>query len=417
MRRIKELDGLRSLAILSVMLVHFRPQHLAFFDFMRVGWAGVDLFFVISGFLITGILLRLRQHRTPFKEFYWRRTLRIFPPYYLVLLCIFFLATLRGENIAGQGYIAACVFGSSVTGRLPLHLMARRLLLRDAYDVSPVFIDHHYFALLHSGLWVFWSLSVEELFYLLWAPVVLKGSMRLILICSLMPLVICPVLRGLALTSSNFAIIAQSFITRLDTLAVGACLALLFAAVEAGRISGRLMDRALLTAIPVSCVALVLLSVQCGLMQNMEIRSTLGFNLVGYSLLAFLFASLVAVAVRFSGQKLTWLLRVRALVFVGTISYMLYLIHIPVYVALGIGLAHIGVAPGTAIVHGALAVGVAIGIAALSWRYFETPILKLKDRKFERDPREPIFHWAKPILPWSSVIKRYETPADSDVRS
>jgi peptidoglycan/LPS O-acetylase OafA/YrhL len=336
MRRIHELDCLRAFAIFAVMLLHFRPRHLPFFDFMKVGWAGVDLFFVISGFLITGILLRLRQHPTPFREFYWRRTLRIFPPYYLVLLFIFLAATMRGENIAGQGYLAACFFGSSVTERLPLHLMLRRLLLQAGYNISPVFIDHHYFVLLHSGLWVFWSLSVEELFYLLWAPIVLKGSMRLILICSLTPLLVCPALRGLALTASNFALIAQSFITRFDTLAVGACLALLFVAVEAGRLPDRLVNRASLVAIPVSGVALALLSLRCGLLQNMEIRATLGFNLFGYSLLALFFASLVAVSVRYSDQKLTRLLRVRALVFVGSISYMLYLIHIPVYVAIGI---------------------------------------------------------------------------------
>jgi peptidoglycan/LPS O-acetylase OafA/YrhL len=169
---------------------------------------------------------------------------------------------------------------------------------------------------------------------LLWAPIVLKGSMRIILICSLTPLVLCPALRGLALTSSNFAVIAQSFVTRFDSLAVGACLALLFVAAEAGRLPDRLLDRASLAAIPVSASSLALLSLRCGFLRNVEIRSTLGFNLFGYSLLAFFFASLVTVSVRFSGQKWTRLLRVRALVFVGTISYTLYLIHIPVYVAL-----------------------------------------------------------------------------------
>lgn len=417
MRRIHELDCLRAFAIFAVMLVHFRPRNLPFFDFMKVGWAGVDLFFVISGFLITGILLKLRHHPTPFREFYWRRTLRIFPPYYLVLLFIFLAAILRGENIAAQGYLAACFFGSSVTERLPLHLMLRRLLLQAGYNISPVFIDHHYFGLLHSGLWVFWSLSVEELFYLLWAPIVLKGSMRLIVTCSVTPLFVCPALRGLALTSSDFALIAQSFITRFDTLAVGACLALLFVAVDAGRLPDRWVDRASLVAIPVAGVALALLSIRCGLLQNREIRATLGFNLFGYSLLALFFASLVAASVRYSGQRLTRLLRVRALVFLGSISYMLYLIHIPVYVSIGIGLVRIGSFPRIAIVQGTLAVGSAIGLATLSWRYFETPILKFKDRKFGGEPREPIFFRTKPVLSWNRGDTRYETAVDSDVRS
>lgn len=398
MRRIKELDCLRALAILAVMLVHFRPRHLPFFDFMKVGWAGVDLFFVISGFLITGILWKLRQHPTPFREFYWRRTLRIFPPYYLVLLSIFLFANLRGEGILGSSYLAAVFFGSSLSGKLPLHLMAGRLLLREGYAISPVFLDHHYFVLLQSGLWVFWSLSVEELFYLLWAPIVLKGSLRFILACSLAPLIVCPVLRGLALTSSNFALVAQSFITRFDTLAVGACLALLFIAVESGKLPERFLDRSSIAAVPVCATALVLLSVRCGLLRNVEIRSTLTFNLLGYSLLAVFCAAVVSVSVRFSAQKMTKLLRIPALIFVGSISYMLYLIHIPVYVAVGIGMARIGPFWGDAVVHAVLAMSFAIGLAALSWKYFESPILKFKDRKFEHNSREGIFSLKKVSL-------------------
>ncbi len=70
MSRIRELDGLRFFAILGVLMVHFRPSSAHRLDFMSLGWAGVDLFFVISGFLITNILIRLRAEKHPFKTFY-----------------------------------------------------------------------------------------------------------------------------------------------------------------------------------------------------------------------------------------------------------------------------------------------------------------------------------------------------------
>jgi peptidoglycan/LPS O-acetylase OafA/YrhL len=79
-QRIKELDGLRTFAIFGVFLTHFRPVNQSGFDLLNIGWMGVDLFFGISGFLITSILIGLRGHEAPYKTFYWRRSLRIFPP-------------------------------------------------------------------------------------------------------------------------------------------------------------------------------------------------------------------------------------------------------------------------------------------------------------------------------------------------
>src|SRR5205823_4429412 len=88
------LDGLRAIAVVSVIVFHTRTHGLApaIDAVVMTGWVGVDLFFVLSGFLITGILLDAKGGARYFRNFYIRRTLRIFPLYYTVLLCALVVA-------------------------------------------------------------------------------------------------------------------------------------------------------------------------------------------------------------------------------------------------------------------------------------------------------------------------------------
>jgi peptidoglycan/LPS O-acetylase OafA/YrhL len=402
MRRIEELDGLRAIAIFGVFADHFRPLYSHAFDLLGLGWTGVDLFFGISGFLITTILMGLRGHEAPYKTFYWRRTLRILPPYYLVLSLLLFAALAHKEHVIYRQAIRDSLFLSSAHFYLVKVVFQRLLHGTVGYSLQSFqrVLGQYYFPEFWPCQAAFWSLSVEELFYLVWAPVILKGSRRTILFCSIAPLLICPVLRGLAHTPSLDE--AFGFLFRFDSLAAGGCVALLFLAMRSRRLDNRILERGLVLTIIFCFLAFALLSWYCGASRGVEVRSTWVFNTFGFTLLSLLCASVVGACVRWSGSLLIFsrALRSKPIVYLGTISYAMYLIYLPVYVLIQLillnflgkksGLEMLESNIGLVILQGVLAILSTIGLASLSWRYFETPILRLKDRKFPTSADGPI---------------------------
>ena len=164
---IPELDGVRGLAILAVMALHFCGEITPVNIFERsvakvtgYGVWGVDLFFVLSGFLITGILLGTKGTPGYFKNFYIRRTLRIFPLYYAVLILLFILLPLG----ALARYDASLSQMQSVQGWIWPYLTNYYLAPQTSFSIP--YLSH------------FWSLAVEEHFYLLWPIVILVLSRR-----------------------------------------------------------------------------------------------------------------------------------------------------------------------------------------------------------------------------------------------
>ena len=159
-RRVPGLDGLRGVAILMVVVLHFTflltrdYRRFAPLYAARLGFIGVDLFFVLSGFLITGILLDSKDSPRYFRNFYARRFLRIFPPWYLFLVFVFFVAPRIALGVAG-GSIARWWYFSYLTNFA---------LVR--YGEGNAFAD------------IGWSLAIEEQFYLVWPAVVLLLSGR-----------------------------------------------------------------------------------------------------------------------------------------------------------------------------------------------------------------------------------------------
>jgi peptidoglycan/LPS O-acetylase OafA/YrhL len=163
-RHMPELDGIRGLAILGVLCSHgvALAAALAPVSVLQVAvrlvltplWGGVDLFFALSGFLITGILLRTRRNSNYFSSFYGRRVLRIFPIYYLVLI---------STVLAGH-------FSAHVAAFLPPTLSARATFFLYLQNWPAVWHGGK----IVGGIWgIYWSLAVEEQFYLVWPVVVL----------------------------------------------------------------------------------------------------------------------------------------------------------------------------------------------------------------------------------------------------
>ncbi len=159
--RVKELDGLRGIAVALVMALHLfkragyfteHPILEGFITFTTVGWVGVDIFFTLSGFLITSILLKSKTDEHYFKNFYVRRALRIFPLYYAAILFVLFFAPKVEEEFTNQ-----------LSTALPIMLLYQQ-------NWALMFKDFH----ITQYLGITWSLAIEEQFYLIWPFIVYK---------------------------------------------------------------------------------------------------------------------------------------------------------------------------------------------------------------------------------------------------
>jgi peptidoglycan/LPS O-acetylase OafA/YrhL len=293
------LDSLRCIAIFAVFLVHFRPPFRPAYDVFGLGWMGVDLFFAISGFLITTILFSLRAAEHPFRVFYWRRTLRIFPPYFLVLGLLWLVNVLHHEPRFAYFYQAP-FFVSSINTE-PFRAIYLHLSHRFGYVTAPLPIDNHvYYHISLGGVGVFWSLSIEELFYLLWAPLVLLASRRKIVIFALVPILLCPIFRFLGHTRECAEY--TNFFARLDSLAMGACVALVLRSMHKGLLPAGTVKRMLGAGFVLSSTALLWMVWRDGGFRGIEIRSLLSFSVFGFSLLAAACSCLTGLCVCFSGQ-------------------------------------------------------------------------------------------------------------------
>lgn len=339
-----QLDALRGFAVLAVLFFHFIPKYL---DNSPLGWLGVRLFFVLSGFLITGILLEGRElvgsgsqgAGFTLRQFYARRFLRIFPIYYLVLLVL---------AVAGA---------EGVREKLGWHL---------AYLSNVRFVLDGYFA-----IWVghFWSLSVEEQFYIVWPMLILFVPRR-----ALIPLLVAAIAAGpiyrLASQWFAFSDLACEVLLppSLDTLGTGALLAVLLRQ-GAGWASGRRIW---------ALVGWTGFIVYAGL-QALDYS---GYGTTaGFALSTTAFAACAAGLIAHAAYGCTgWrraILEFKPLLYVGTISYGLYVYHEIVSTALD-RLAETKTLQLSSWAAIALKFLLSFLVAALSWHWYEKPINGLK---------------------------------------
>jgi peptidoglycan/LPS O-acetylase OafA/YrhL len=354
-----------------VMLGHFwlgaTPDgnaERALYIVVQNGWIGVDLFFVLSGFLITGILLDARGKDNYFRNFYARRALRIFPLYYGFLFAWFFIVPnvvqLSANGPFGAGRESQVWFWTYLSNYLSV--------------MKNVPVPH--------GLNHFWSLAIEEQFYLVWpAVVLLVSSRRLRIICIwMLPL---GLLFRVWLMTTPYTHTGGYVLTpaRMGTLAVGAWLA---SAMREPRLKKQI-ERLAPYALAVSLVGLAAINLPDLKMQAVEpIMQVVGFPLLAVAAAAIM---VLAMSVR---RRWSWyqrLFRSKVLSFFGKYSYGMYVLHLPIVVAFeGLGFT-IGVFPrvGNSDVAGALAftltaLATTTLLAFLSWNLYEKQFLRLKGR-------------------------------------
>jgi peptidoglycan/LPS O-acetylase OafA/YrhL len=361
------LDGVRGVAILMVLCVHFigdSPAHTALGRAMvklaNYGIWGVDLFFVLSGFLITGLLYDSKKSAHYFRDFYVRRTLRIFPLYYGVLALLFIvlpaLPTPYPAGLAESAHHQAWLWLYASNGYLAIHR---------AWALP--YVGH------------FWSLAVEEQFYLIWPIVVLSFGRRSLLGICVAVTVLALALRSV-LSFAGAGYIAQVVLTpcRFDALCVGGFLALAVRSVGLERVA----RMARLSLGPL--LFLVLLASAWNALRGslsdfvLPIRGTL----IALTFGALLVTSLVSR----TQSPLSRVLRSRVMCFLGTRSYGIYVFH--GIIAYGMGehlatldglVARIG-SVSAMVVEAVVGAGVSILVAAASFELFEKPFLRLKSR-------------------------------------
>ncbi len=315
-RHVPALDGVRGMAILLVLV-----SHLMLFNdhtgsrlgdslsaLRGLGWVGVDLFFVLSGFLITGILFDTLQDPHYFQSFYMRRFLRIFPLYYGFL---FFLMILGHW---GPG--------------LHFQWNGRQYVLLTYLQNTGLWFPVTDF---HPGIWAdldhFWSLAVEEQFYLFWPLMVflVRGRRRLMALALVLSGFALLLRIALYLHGTSPLLIFMLTPCRMDTLLLGGLVALVVRG-DSDLISSRWMAPvALIAAVVIAAYTLWHLGAD---MRDFFFGATFGYSVIALGCVAVLIASLEAESVAHRVFRWSWL---RSL---GKYSYGIYVLHI--FVAHGV---------------------------------------------------------------------------------
>lgn len=384
--RIPELDGLRGIAIALVVLFHyfyFNPGpdynkaglmhrlYLYFERFVAIGWSGVDLFFVLSGFLIGGILLDVRESPRYFKTFYLRRFYRIIPVYYAWILCYIVVAAVAGIFFTAQISHANIDFPGS-----RYSLLLQFLFLQNFGTLNSLP------ALAGVWFWPTWSLAVEEQFYLL-APFVIRFiSKRALYVFLITSILVAPVIRlciyyVMPTQRLGLGMIYTLMPCRADALGIGILAALIWRDANLRQwlsTHGKL----LYGSMALFLAGFVALGKWSPADDSIQMQS------VGYTWIALFYVLVVLVALVRPSGPIAWVGRLAGFRELGRVSYCLYLIHYGIcyifQLLLAATLKH--VKPWEGIASGCVGILISFAIARISWTYLEYPLLQ-KGHMFE----------------------------------
>jgi peptidoglycan/LPS O-acetylase OafA/YrhL len=365
--RIKELDGLRGIAILLVMAFHIfkraayftKHETLLFIsELSYIGWMGVDIFFCLSGFLITSILLRTKTDAHYFRNFYARRILRIFPLYYFVIIVISILLPWLD----------------------PGHVPSLPVILPFLLTYLQNWMEFFKIASLPLSLGITWSLAIEEQFYFMWPAVVYYNTTeRLIKIC-LGIISLSFIARAVSIfftpdTQEIASFFYPNLLTRFEELAFGALLGILMSHPnwkERIRSSAFLIFLLPFSAFGILCITLF--------PSLVPYYSDFSLTLWAYTLIPIFSAGLIAMLVTHpEGSPLRRLFRSAPLQFFGKYSYAMYLLHMPITLVL-VDLLDSTHLKGWRIYFGYIFLVYAITavLSLITWNLLEKPMLNLK---------------------------------------
>jgi peptidoglycan/LPS O-acetylase OafA/YrhL len=359
------LDGLRGVAALMIVWHHFlqlSPMHGLLLSILsRVfgfTWAGVDLFFALSGFLITGILADTKLKNHYFRTFYGRRVLRIFPLYYGYLILIFFILPFIG-------------IGTDVLPSSRIYYWT--------YTSNFYFAFHGW--LTEPYLTHLWTLAIEEQFYLIWPLVIfLSSSFERLRRRMLWALLLIVILRFILYrTGIELNVLYLNTFTHCDGLILGGYLALSVRSTASGAMKGL---RPSSITVVIFCILAFILANFGGLIPNLDSLPIIlfGREVILLSIFAVLFVWLIHAATHHTNGHIFRFFSHSVLRWFGKYSYALYVLHFPIAVLLlrsDISLA----SPNPMIAQielFAVYFGGSVTAAFLSWHLYEKHFLKLK---------------------------------------
>ena len=343
-----QIDGLRTIAVLAAIFSHYMPETCKYINY---GHAGVQLFFVISGFLITGILLQGRNDfalktveasgSNYIRQFYIRRFLRIFPLYY--------------------GVVFALLLANRLESSLPIHL---------------TYTSNIYMGLTGQSISAshFWSLCVEEQFYLFW-PFIILFTPKKHLLRTMLSLIVFSLLFRVFSLAMGLPWQSMYLLTaNLDCLSAGAILAMFWR--DQHLISSIAKKTAVMGWLGLTTlVVLIILSIMFPQPAGYGFKLRYIFQNLIY---AVLFSNIVYhSAIGYSGY-IGKLLNLSAMKYIGRISYGLYVYHPFPFAVLTLICLELNIFKPEGWIHIFASLVITVIAASISWHFFEAPINNLK---------------------------------------